>query len=93
MATESPNVKYDHVYAIIRLDQGPTPCASLDKNLITITKVLRSKEEAEREVRRLNALNADKGCEYYCLATRLERQTTSEPEALPDAGSASLACD
>jgi hypothetical protein len=93
MATECPNVKYDHVYAIIRLDKDGSGCARPDRNLVTITKVLRSKEDAEREAKRLNTLNADKGCEYYCQVTRLERQIKTEQEPSLNASSPSLASE
>jgi hypothetical protein len=73
MGTEAPNAKYDHVYAIIRLDEFLAGAAP-DKNLVTVKKVVRSQEEAEREVHRLNKLNADKGCQYFYQITRLERE-------------------
>jgi hypothetical protein len=73
MGTEASNAKYDHVYAIIRLDEFLSGAAP-DRNLITVKKVVRSQEEAEREVHRLNKLNADKGCQYFYQITRLERE-------------------
>ena len=73
MSTEAPNAKYDHVYAIIRVDQAPSPSARPANDLIFVTKVVHSQEAAQREVQRLNRLNGSKGCEYYYQITRLER--------------------
>jgi hypothetical protein len=80
MITESPNAKYDHVYAIIRLDRDAVTDGLSDRNLVMVKKVVRSKEVAEQEVKRLNRLNADKGCEYYYQITRLERETKDQNE-------------
>src|SRR5205809_523724 len=70
----NPNAKHDHVFAILRLDRAAVPDVLPDKDLITVKKVVWTQEVAEREVRRLNALNADKGCVYYWQLTRLERE-------------------
>jgi hypothetical protein len=83
MVTESPNAKYDHVYAIIRLDRDAATGGIPDRNLIMVKKVVRSKEVAEQEVARLNRLNADKGCEYYYQITRLEREPKEQNEQAP----------
>ena len=80
MVTESPNAKYDHVYAIIRLDRDAVTGGIPDRNLVMVKKVVRSKEVAEQEVERLNRLNTDKGCEYYYQITRLERATKEQNE-------------
>ncbi len=80
MVTESPNAKYDHVYAIIRLDRDAVTGRIPDRNLVMVKKVVRSKEVAEQEVERLNRLNADKGCEYYYQITRLEREPKEQNE-------------
>jgi hypothetical protein len=80
MVTESPNAKYDHVYAIIRLDRDAVTGGIPDRNLVMVKKVVRSKEVAEQEVERLNRLNADKGCEYYYQITRLEREPKEQNE-------------
>jgi hypothetical protein len=39
-------------------------------NHITVKEVLPTWEEAEQEVQRLNALNADKGCVYFASLAR-----------------------
>jgi hypothetical protein len=77
MDHDSPNAQYDHVYAIIRLDKGPWRDALPDKDMISVKKVVRSREVAEQEVDRLNRLNSDKGCVYYWQITRLERKYTA----------------
>jgi hypothetical protein len=79
MGTDAPNAKYDHVYAIIRLDEAALSGAMPDRNLVVVKKVVRSKEEAEREVHRLNRLNADKKCQYFYQITRLEREPAEGP--------------
>jgi hypothetical protein len=72
MAPGLPNAKYDHVYAILRADAaGASPATSI-KDVVVVKKIVRSQEEAEREVARLNQLNAGKGCEYFYQVTRLE---------------------
>ena len=69
-----PNARYDHVYAIVRVDKGcVTPNGVFDRQLLTVTKVLRCKENADREIERLNRLNSGKSCTYFSLMTRLER--------------------
>jgi hypothetical protein len=74
--TELPNRKYEHVYAIIRLDKNVVSASIPDRNLITVTKVVLTKEEAEREVTRLSQLNVAQGSEYYCDVTRIQRLPT-----------------
>ena len=83
------NLKYEHAYAIIRLDRpdagdpvGVAPPSGKDR--ITVKLVVRSPDEADREVDRLNALNAGKGCEYFWQVTRLERCPSPVPNR-PDA--------
>ena len=66
-------MKKHNVYAIIRLDDienwsfGETYSP---KEIITITKIVATQEEADAEVKRLNNLNKDKGCVYYSDITR-----------------------
>ncbi|MEY4394997.1 MAG: hypothetical protein ACO3GX_16885 [Gemmataceae bacterium] len=80
MVPESPNAKYDHIYAIIRLERDVITGELLDRNLVTIKKLVRSRENAEQEVDRLNKLNSDKGCDYYFQITRLEREPKEQIE-------------
>ena len=67
------NAKYDHVYAVVRVDDGDQSGA-LDQNRVTVTKVFRSKERASADVERLRAVNSNKRCHYFCQITRLERE-------------------
>ena len=80
MAQESPNAKYDHIYAIIRLDRDVISGGIIDRNQVMVKKVVLSKEKAEQEVDRFNRLNTDKGCEYYYQITRLEREPKEQGE-------------
>ena len=66
-ASEQPHSRYPHVYAIVRWDAG---LGSPEQSIRT-AKVLRSKEEADTEVRRLNSMNADESCHYFAQVTRL----------------------
>jgi len=66
-------MKKYNVYAIIRLDNiedwNSEEALSL-KEIITITKIVATQEEADAEVVRLNNLNKNKGCVYYSDITR-----------------------
>ena len=41
-------------------------------NRITVKRILWNLDVAEKEVRRLNELNGDKGCVYFWQATRVD---------------------
>lgn len=59
------------VFAVFRIDDD------LDlPDAITIVKVLSTRENAQSETDRLNALNGDKGCSYHWQATRYIPDTT-----------------
>ena len=73
MENDLPNLKYDHVFAVIRIDESAIPGIRCSRDNVTVTKVLLSKEHADEEVARLTALNAATGCEYFCQITRIER--------------------
>jgi hypothetical protein len=62
--------KLVHVYAIIRIE---TSGDYSWENRVTVTKVVKDEETAQREVERLNKLNAEKGCLYLWQITRMER--------------------
>ena len=67
-----PNIP---AYAVVRLDHfqidgGATDAARLE-NAVTVKEVLLDQARAEAEVERLNKLNADKRCHYFCKFTRL----------------------
>jgi hypothetical protein len=70
-----PNTKYPHAYAIVRLDKPSTPPAGRSdlEDLVTVTRVLPTEEEAIREVARLNGLAEARGTDahYFWQVTRL----------------------
>ena len=77
MAEARPNSKYDHVYAIVRVDtfhELEIPVESA----ITVKKVVWTQEVAEAEVIRLNRLNKEKGAVYFWQITRLERKVAEQ---------------
>ena len=64
-----PNLRYRHVYAVVRIDaplSEPSP-----ENNISVVKVFVSEPDAEKEVARLSEVNADKSCVYTLQTTRL----------------------
>ena len=68
---------FKHAYAIIRIDEfldADTPI----EHRISVKKVVREADEAEREVERLNDLQRDRGVRYFSQITRLE-QLAQEP--------------
>ena len=77
-------------FAIVRVDPyrlsdtdsaGPgIPCGDYS---ITIKEVVLDLEVARREVERLNALNADKGCRYFWQDTHLFLEGGSHGERTP----------
>jgi hypothetical protein len=69
-----PNAKHDHVFAIVRIDTFHD--ASVPPEVaVTVKNVVWTQEDAEREVARLNRLNASKGSVYFSKMTRLERRS------------------
>jgi hypothetical protein len=62
-------------YAVVRLDyfliDGGTVDAAHLERAVTVKEVLLDQARAEVEVERLNKLNADKQCHYFCQYTRL----------------------
>jgi hypothetical protein len=58
-------------FAIVRVDRFQTD----DEHRFTVKRVVWTKEVAEREVRRLNEVNADKDCLYLWQYTRVDRPT------------------
>ena len=67
--TGTPRSRFRHVYAIVRVDQ---PVSETDPgNDISVVKVLVSEAYAEKELARLNDVNASKGCVYLLMTTRL----------------------
>lgn len=87
MAQLSPNLKYDHAFAIIRIDSFHHHDAAPEVT-INVKKVVRSQEFAELEVARLNALKSGKGSRYFWQVTRLER-AEERPERTASASDSS----
>ena len=63
-----------HVFAVVRLDRFLTGVSPLTK-AITVKEVVPTQEEAESDVRRLNALSRGKDRLYCWQVTRLEGQS------------------
>lgn len=74
-------LRAEQVYAVVRVDPCPAgsandgtaqdTCIFIGGHEITIKAVMRSLDQAESEVARLNALNSEKGCRYYWQTSRL----------------------
>lgn len=81
------NRRFEHVYAILRIDRGIDGIMPSIDNVI-VTKVFREIEEAEKEVARLNSIGNSDKCAYHMQITRITREpdqasptTTASPEA------------
>jgi hypothetical protein len=64
------------VYVVVRADLFHKPDVSLEE-LVTTKAVLRSREAANREVARLNALHPDGSVRYWCSFSRLYEDDVS----------------
>lgn len=64
----------EQLYAVVRFDHqnGDALSRLMDDPgmYITVKEILPTLDDAEREVQRLNALNAEKGCTYFWQVTR-----------------------
>jgi len=58
------------VYAILRYDEFQDSATAIE-NRVSVTRVVHDEATARTEVKRLNDLNAEKGCKYFWQATRL----------------------
>ena len=67
----------DEVYAIVRWD-GFQGAAARPEALVTVKEVVHSRERAETEVARLNALAEGKGVRYWWQATRLLEEPSAD---------------
>lgn len=67
---------YAFVYVIVRFDAYVT--GSPPETAFRVKGAVRTRAEAEAEVERLNALNAEKGSRYFWQRTRLAR-ASNEP--------------
>lgn len=63
------NLKYRHVYVVVRVDMSMEESAPGDA--VVVTKVFPQEVDAELEADRLNELNAKKGCIYVVRTGRL----------------------
>lgn len=75
MSRWSPNSKYDHAFAVVRLDdfQRAVDLETEPEVAITVKKIVWTQEDAESEVARLNKLNKGKAV-YFWTITRVERK-------------------
>ena len=67
--TEQPHSKFQHVYAVVRVDLPVSP--ESPENSIAVVKVFSAKIQADEERMRLGQANEDKGCRYHVQITRL----------------------
>jgi hypothetical protein len=67
-----PNRRYDHAFAIVRVDAAAGAEAP-GEDSITVQKVVWDQGFAEAEVARLNSLNAEEWPKYFWQLTRVER--------------------
>ncbi len=74
MAENAPNLKAKHLYAVVRFDipdrRRLERMVEYPDQYITVKELLPTQEEADREVERLNAVNAGKSCTYWSTITR-----------------------
>jgi hypothetical protein len=73
VAEPTPNAKFRHVFAVVRLDEFLGPAAKLEHQF-TVTKVMLTEAAAEDEAVRLNALQRDGGSRYVVHITRLDER-------------------
>jgi hypothetical protein len=69
--TEAPDKLKGQLFAIVRVDLFHDTSVAWNTR-ISVTSIVADGEAAEFEVRRLNALNAGKGCLYFASATRMK---------------------
>jgi hypothetical protein len=65
--------KLEHVFVVCRFDAYMVAEFGMKPDYVTVTRVVRSEEIADREVERLNRLNGHKGCVYFWRSARLDR--------------------
>jgi hypothetical protein len=71
--------RFDHVYAIVRVDGFYSGLDVPPDHCITVKKIVLDADTAEAEVKRLNVLNAGKNCHYFFQLTRVEKGAFSPP--------------
>jgi hypothetical protein len=67
-----PSKRYDHVFAILRVDAFQDPDVPVNEK-VSVTKIVRDAETARREVDRLNGLQQSEDVYYFFQVTRMER--------------------
>jgi len=67
------NERFRPGYAVVRIDEYDIPGIPKDQ-LITVKEVWLSQEQADAEVARLNAVNAEKSCRYLTYYAKVERE-------------------
>jgi hypothetical protein len=65
------NSKSEHIFAILRFDSDMAAEFGMKTDYITVTRIVRSEDQAIAEVQRLNQLNGDKGAVYFWRSSRL----------------------
>lgn len=76
-APNQPHRKFDHAYAILRID----PLQSADTPpdaAVTVKRIVWSEQDAAAEVVRLNALRPGTAAPYFWQITRVERRPAAE---------------
>ena len=68
----APNLRYKHLYVVVRLDDVDELQTTSVLNRISLVATFSKEESADKEARRLNELNGDKGCVYSVYLTRLK---------------------
>lgn len=67
---DQPNARFEHLYVVLRVDDFSQ--ADRVEERISLVSAFRSRDEAEGEVARLNALSRAKDCHYSVILTRLK---------------------
>jgi hypothetical protein len=77
MTQWKPNPRYDHAFAIVRIDgfHHDTDLMEEPEVLVNVKKVVWSREVAETEVERLNRLKAGSEVIYFWTIARVEKGT------------------
>jgi hypothetical protein len=71
-----PNSKYEHVYAVVRVDDWRDAEIGLE-DAVVIKKIVWTEEEAKQEVERLTSINGEKNAIYFYQLTRLAKLPVS----------------
>ena len=77
MDGDRPHQKFDHAYAILRID--PLQSADTPPDVaVTVKRIVWSEQDAAAEVARLNALRPGTAARYFWQITRVERRPAAE---------------